>query len=685
MKFYIYLLLSVFFFLTFFASGYVDSQDGLQYLTVARRFYYDGTFEMPEESFDENGANIHMSDIEGIDGKIFSVTGLGYSLSLLPAVVFEDFFLNVTNVEPITAFPLQHDWPVLLFASMTNAFWGAVLVVGMVQYFEVLKIDRKRAIFLTLLLFISSNLFVYAKHTFAQMMFTAALFHTFLQVKVFSLSDEKKHLMYAGLWYGIVVISYNLTYTFPIIPLGLFYVVSTKKDLSLQSVKKICVEGVVGLLGLLPFLGLYKWFNTVRFGSHFADSVSSGVTQSLSLPPAYVIVEGFWGLLFSPGKSIFLFTPVLIVLVLFWFKLKRQLLPEIIAAASLFLIYLWFIGTLLGGEDFLVWHGDSSWGPRYLLPTLPLFLILCGFILTQLSVWQKRLVVYPLLISGLLISILGTILPYQTRFSGLAIEGFINGRSFNVYEYGNEIPRYSPPFLQLKRTVRRLKELSRLHNRGEYNLRFKDGYEYPFDLGFTVWRGMRSLAVLELEQSQPITDIQMTIKNHQLKTESSQSAFLDFSVNKTRVFDEPITLLPEEIKDITIPIDFLTDQINTITVASVYESSSAAELKKKQILFLQNMEINGVQQNLHTIEVPYVSAISNNLQDQQYQYWGNVQKDPWDIWHHHSGVFERTFDFWWLRPLYYWDLPKDIFVKMLSINAILLILFSTVCWRQLKK
>ena len=106
----------------FFASGMIDSQDGFQYAAIARRIYFDQSFELPPEEYPDN--NVHMSKTEA--EQRYSPTGLGYSLAMIPAVIGEDIFLRLSGEDRISGFPLNADWPVLLFVSMTNAVFGAL-------------------------------------------------------------------------------------------------------------------------------------------------------------------------------------------------------------------------------------------------------------------------------------------------------------------------------------------------------------------------------------------------------------------------------------------------------------------------------------------------------------------------------------------------------------------------------
>ncbi|MCJ7544646.1 MAG: hypothetical protein MUP47_08825, partial [Phycisphaerae bacterium] len=117
-------------------------------------------------------------------------------------------------------------------------------------------------------------------------------------------------------------------------------------------------------------------YNFVRFGSPLQTgygpahtAMGQGITL-FSTP----WVDGLGGLLLSPGKSVFLYNPVLLLAILglaaFW-KAHRGLAMMVIAA---------FAATVLFHSKFTFWSGDLAWGPRYLasvmglcvLPIVPL-------------------------------------------------------------------------------------------------------------------------------------------------------------------------------------------------------------------------------------------------------------------------------------------------------------------------
>jgi hypothetical protein len=662
------------FFFSFFASGFLDSQDGLQYLAIARRIYYDQTVEMPTESF-LNGKNIHMNVTKANEGKFYAVTGLGFSLAYLPAVFLEDVFLHLANLEPISAFPLENDWPVLLFASMANAFFASFLVIIFYLYLRALEIKHKQALFLSFLIFIASNLFPYAKHSFAHMMFVSFLTSTFYLIKRYSQTKNSFYMLGASISFGIVVISYNPTFTFAIPALIFYYFSLSNFKISLNYFKKLFINIFYGLSGFLPFLLAYVIFNNLRTSKGGIKQIANIAESTISrVPPAYVIVEGIWGLLFSAGKSIFLFSPLLLILVLFWFKLNKKLLPEIGAALILFFTYLWLIGTYLGGPNFLVWHGDSSWGPRYLLAVLPLLLILVAHIYTKLDLKQKLFVFLPLVVLGLGINLLGILLPYQIRYRYLPYDTWIGSTQFKASDYGNFIPRYSPVFNMSKIFAKRTINLKRNWRKNVYNIRLSDGFDQPFDLGSSVWRGMRTTSIITFDNfpKKPIQNLSLQIKNHQINSSSIQSAYFKFYLNdrKIEAIENQASLAINQEQRFKFDLADADLQIknNILTIDSRFEGVAPAFLDKKQALFLQILRVNNLPQNIERINYPYVSPISQRLFDIEYDYWGNIEKDPWAIWHMHSVVYENSFDLWWLRPFYYWDLPKDFFGGLFVIN-----------------
>jgi len=667
------------------ASGFVDSQDGFQYLAVTRRMYYDQTLALPQEEFPDD--NIHLSLALGREGRSFSPTGLGYSLALIPAVAFEDVVTRLAGVEPLSAFPLQSDWPVLLGASLTNAVLGAGLVVVLYLLMRETGLPHRSAGWLSLVLVTASNLFAYTKHTFPHMMFVTFMTLSFYLVRRFARRRRRRYLLAAALSYGLVVISYNPTFLFPLPALAVYYLYLTRFRLGWDAAwwRRAVADLGVAAVGVAPWLLLYAWFNHARFGGVASSGYGGYNLDSLAktfLPPARVYVEGFWGLLFSPGKSVFLFTPLLVLLIAFWHKVPAKVYAEAAALVMLVAVYLYMIGTLLGGSDFPVWHGDSSWGPRYILPILPLALVIIAHIFQAMSRRQRLGLFLPLVVLGIWIELAGMLLPYQLRFAGLQTDVFFNQRNFNVFEYGNEIPRYAPAFSMTKKLVTRLAQLPDQFQRGHYDFRLMDGFVRPFRIVNGTWREPlpRSLITFDNAQ-QPPRQVMLQLRNHQLVPTSSHSALVSISLNNQLLTQEKFDINEERQVSFNLPTELVQDKDNRLLLSYDLVGTSSAYLEKRQIMFLQAAAINGQRQSLDTIDYPYVSPVSRGLLGSDYVYYGTDQTDPWDIWHMHSGVYEETFDLWWLRPFHYWDFPRSFFVGLLALNVTGLMWAGFQWWR----
>ena len=663
-------------FFAFFSSGFVDSQDGFTYLTIARRIYYNHTFEFPKEIYRETDAvpeNLHLGYAVGRNGKLYSEVGIGYSLAMIPAVFAEDVFLHLSKTPPISAFPLNNDWPVLLFASFINAIFGAMLAVVLFIYLRSYGIKSSTSLFLSFVSIVTTNLFVYTKHVFPHMMFISFLVLSFYLIKKYSLTKNPKLLILAGLSYGITVISYNPTFVFPALPIVIYYLLLTPPKLKWDSLKIILRDSFYGLTGILPFIVIYLYYNWYRFGVSCIGGYTGQVIPSYLTP--YEIVEGIWNTLFSPGRSFFLYSPLIITIFLFWHKLKKSLLPEIISFSLLFLIYVYFIGTLLGGPDYLLWHGEFSWGPRYLAPVIPFAMILVSNIFVAMKRYTKVFVFLPLALLGLYFEVLGVLLPYQLKFAGLEWETRIGGAYFTQADFGNMVPRFSPLFKMSKTLVKRIKNIGNVYDHGAYNLKLLDGFEAPFDLGWSVWRGVMPFSVIKFDNNSnnPIVKIGLQFVNHQIDSKSQYPLQLNFNLNGKKISYNLVILIGKE-KDVTIdsttipfvPLD------NILTIEAKYVGTDSAKLKNKQVPFLQVFRVNDSPQNIQTIDYPYVSEVSQNLYGESYLFWGGRDKDLWDYWDMHSRVYEQTFDLWWLRPFHYWDFPKNFFYTLLFINLVVL-------------
>jgi len=148
------------------------------------------------------------------------------------------------------------------------------------------------------------------------------------------------------------------------------------------------------------FLFVERCYNFYRFGS-FTGTYIPIFARELrerdpSLPanfpwstPFHV---GFFGALFKPEKSIFLFDPLLVLTIILAAITWRRLVPEVRAYAVTSLLLL--LGYLAFYARYEYWAGDFAWGDRYVSTTVELAALLAVPLLlhyrAHLSQWAWR-------------------------------------------------------------------------------------------------------------------------------------------------------------------------------------------------------------------------------------------------------------------------------------------------------
>jgi hypothetical protein len=119
------------------------------------------------------------------------------------------------------------------------------------------------------------------------------------------------------------------------------------------------------VLGFLPAAAAWCAFNIYRFGS----PLDAGYLRDRVPQFGSSIATGLYGLLFSPTASLLVYCPIAIVAIAALFVLAaRDRAAAILLGGSVVVLLLFY--AQLGN-----WMGGRSYGPRYLLPTVPLLML----------------------------------------------------------------------------------------------------------------------------------------------------------------------------------------------------------------------------------------------------------------------------------------------------------------------
>ena len=120
---------------------------------------------------------------------------------------------------------------------------------------------------------------------------------------------------------------------------------------------------VIFLTPVIVMSSALLYFNLIRYG----QIAETGYSQELLFQAPWV---GGFGLLFSPGRGLFIYAPFTLLL---FFGLRpawRRLSPAYFWLIIGFCLFYWlFYGS------WFAWGGTWGWGPRFLLPILPLLMV----------------------------------------------------------------------------------------------------------------------------------------------------------------------------------------------------------------------------------------------------------------------------------------------------------------------
>ena len=153
-----------------------------------------------------------------------------------------------------------------------------------------------------------------------------------------------------------------------------------------------------GVCGIVPFVIFYGWYNLVRFDDIFETGLGLSIRTTWGGPVfENRSLSTLSAMFFSPGKSIILYNPILLLLpvAMYTFYRRHKAVALAIAAA--------IIGNFAFYSFHVPWAGDYAWSIRYQVPILP-FLILPLVVLFNgtLKSLAKTLVILLIIVSTII-------------------------------------------------------------------------------------------------------------------------------------------------------------------------------------------------------------------------------------------------------------------------------------------
>jgi hypothetical protein len=347
-----------------------------------------------------------MRNVAGVSGRTYSIYELGQTLLEVP--------LYVLGKVIYCFFPLPDvNWITMLVVGFLNPILVALAGVVLFKVCSSLGFRYQTSLVLTILFGFGTILWPYSSGFTREPLLTLLLLLSFYTAYLFKTEANVRWLLAAGIIAGYLVFSKFIhAMVIPFLMLYIAFLILENSERAGADAWGTTVDIARGLgLFVLPallFLGLQGLYALVRFGSVF-----SGIAGTRDAPWDWILLllsqsspnSAVIGLLLSPEKSIFLYSPPVILLLVAWFKWLEHQKAEALLFLGLIAVE---FGAVLGRPD---WNGGTWWGPRYLVQITPLLIIPVGILLESSNRVTRKIwwaVATWLFAVGLLVQVVGT-------------------------------------------------------------------------------------------------------------------------------------------------------------------------------------------------------------------------------------------------------------------------------------
>lgn len=376
-----------------FSSGQIENPDTHLRLTQARILLENGKLGIPKDVGEDSHGNIAINQ----DGERFMVYNLGQTAIFIPIYLLATLTSdNEGNIYYNAAF----------IVSFINLIIHALCCLLLYKIAILLGATKFKSYFVALVFCLTSYSFSFAQSTYEHHfeMFFILLSYYYI------LSTNTRQ---SGLLAGIAITLGLIFRSTSILAIpGLLFLATNKQRLYFT------FSTIPGILIILGY-NYFRFGNPFESGYNIAWQLTHG--NDIKFWSLSKIPQSLYGLLFSPAKGLIFFSPT-IILSFFAFKIFWQKHTRI----TLSIILLCFLYLIIFSMNF-AWHGSIwSFGPRYILPILPLLYL--PIIEIKIKNWFYHILVIAFLSQVLLMSVnyKRNLLEQTVLYNGIDENQYIN-------------------------------------------------------------------------------------------------------------------------------------------------------------------------------------------------------------------------------------------------------------------
>jgi len=393
------------------SSGRVRTRDELDAELQAESLITQGSTAIPQ------AASFYFYGKYDLEGKPQPPYGAAHAAVLMPWYVAGRGLAAILPGIHAGSKDVVSDAVVVASSATFSALGGALIFLILAR----LGISNRASMMAAFMVALATPVFSYSSWLFSEPLTVALLLSTVAVLFTGSgrTSISSPHAILAGLILGIAL-WVRPTHLIAV-PVILAAILIRDGERGLRPVKAIVA--IVALFGVA-----YLIRNQIYFGNFFDfgyPEASDGGKNMNSFDTPFL--TGLYGFLLSPGKSIFLFAPPILLAIPGIWKLARLDRGLAVVAGLMPIVYLCFYSS------YTQWEGGFCVGPRYLIPAIPLLCLGLGPMLEDSRGWV-RWVTPVLFVAGVSVQVITSATSY--------FEDQANGNYYDMkYNY---LMEYSP-------------------------------------------------------------------------------------------------------------------------------------------------------------------------------------------------------------------------------------------------
>lgn len=330
----------------------VDSSEGVFHYEVAVQIVKHGQL-----GFDKLPSGVFQL---APNGKAYAAHEIGNTLFILPTalinVMLENILSRFVSLDKIV---LLQNFILSFQAGVYSAITATTFFAILHTRFSVAKIPSFLA---TLCLALTTYFWTYSRNLYDGVLCTTLLTLSFFLLLTYRHKNIPRYLVGCFICLGFAFIT-RISMILAILVTCAYLLIVYRSTLATR-IQGLFLAG----LTLLPFIAWQCWYNYLRTGIFYKSPVQTAVYAENNALNGNIFV-GIAGILISPGKSLLIYAPLLILSAFLFKKFYQEHQKEAIYIGALTI--LWFILH----SRLRSWYGAWGWGPRHYITILPLIFL----------------------------------------------------------------------------------------------------------------------------------------------------------------------------------------------------------------------------------------------------------------------------------------------------------------------